>query len=359
MTIYNFSPGPAALPDAVKAQICEDMGDWRNTGVSVMEVSHRGREFLLLADETDALMRRLLGIPDSHSVLLMPGGARLQYAAIPLNLAAEDDRAHYLISGHWGKEALAEAARFCRASATTQVAAGGCDRIPEGVENGVAADAAYVHYTSNETLEGVQWHRLPEVGAVPLCCDMTSDLLTRAVDVAAHDLIYASAQKNLGIAGITVVIVNHERIKTSQRLVPRMMDYQVFHESKSLYNTAPTFPWYVMNLVLQWADGQGGVAALEALNRQKSERLYRFIDGHDFYLNKVQPADRSMVNVPFWLADESLNEAFLAAGDAAGLKALAGHRVVGGMRASLYNALPLAAVDTLVEFMAEFARTRG
>ncbi len=359
MTVYNFSAGPAALPLPVKQQIENELYDWNGTGCSVMEVSHRSKEFTDMADENEALARELLNISDDYAVMLIPGGARLQYSMLPINISAATGQAIYAINGHWGKQAIKEASRFTQAVSTAPISDEVYAKIPAYDARQLNSAADYFHYTSNETLEGVQWHQLPETHGVPLCCDMTSDLLTRVFDVNDYAMIYASAQKNMGIAGITFVIMKRDMIGRSQNLIPTMTDYKTYADTRSFYNTPPTFPWYVMLLVLRWVKNQGGVAAIQAINRKKSQKLYNYVDQSGFYLNKVDPTCRSEVNVPFWLNDESLNQQFLQDSSAAGLKALKGHMAVGGMRASIYNAVPESGIDALIDFLQEFERVHG
>ncbi len=359
MTVYNFSAGPAALPLTVKQQIEAELYDWNGTGCSVMEVSHRSQEFKDMADENEALARELLNISDEYAVMLIPGGARLQYSMLPINISSKQGEAIYAINGHWGKQALKEAGRFTQVSSTAKVNDEVYAGIPSYDDNELNAKADYFHYTSNETLEGVQWHKLPQTNGIPLCCDMTSDLLTREFDVNDYSMIYASAQKNMGIAGITFVIMKRDMIGQSTNLIPTMTDYKTYADTRSFYNTPPTFPWYVMLLMLRWVKAQGGVSTIQDINQAKSSQLYAFVDQSDFYLNKVDPNCRSEVNVPFWLHDESLNQKFLSESADAGLKALKGHMAVGGMRASIYNAISLAGIDALVDFMQEFERTNG
>ncbi len=359
MTVYNFSAGPATLPLAVKQQIEAELYDWNGTGCSVMEVSHRSQEFKDMADENEALARELLNISDEYAVMLIPGGARLQYSMLPINMSSQQGHAIYAINGHWGKQAIIEAGRFTQVSSTAVIDDQVYASIPMYDSSQLNTNADYFHYTSNETLEGVQWHNLPETNGIPLCCDMTSDLLTKVIDVNHYAMIYASAQKNMGIAGITFVIMKRDMIGQSKNLIPTMTDYKTYADTRSFYNTPPTFPWYVMLLMLRWVKSQGGVRAIQQNNQLKSSRLYQFVDQSDFYSNKVHLDCRSEVNVPFWLRDETLNQQFLQESSAAGLKALKGHMAVGGMRASIYNAVPLAGIDALIHFMQKFERTNG
>lgn len=359
MTVYNFSAGPAALPLEVKQQIEAELYDWQGTGCSVMEVSHRSQEFKDMADENEALARDLLNISDDYAVMLIPGGARLQYSMLPINVSSQQGHGIYAINGHWGKQAIIEASRFTQTSTTAPISDHVYANIPEYDPNDINPNADYFHYTSNETLEGVQWHQLPETNGVPLCCDMTSDLLTRVFNVNDYSMIYASAQKNMGIAGITFVIMKRDMIGQSNNLIPTMTDYKTYADTRSFYNTPPTFPWYVMLLILRWVKSQGGVSAIQDNNKMKSSTLYNFVDESDFYLNKVATNCRSEVNVPFWLADETLNQKFLQESSAADLKSLKGHMAVGGMRASIYNAIPIEGIEALINFMREFERTHG
>ena len=359
MTVYNFSAGPASLPLTVKQQIESDLYNWQGTGCSVMEVSHRSQEFKDMADENEALARELLNISDEYAVMLIPGGARLQYSMLPNNMSSQDGHAIYAINGHWGKQAIIEAGRFTQVTSTAVIDDEVYAHIPTYDASQLNSNADYFHYTSNETLEGVQWHSLPETNGIPLCCDMTSDLLTKVFDVNDYSMIYASAQKNMGIAGITFVIMKRNLIGQSENLIPTMTNYKTYADTRSFYNTPPTFPWYVMLLMMRWVKSQGGVSAIQEINQIKSARLYQFVDQSDFYSNKVNLDCRSEVNVPFWLQDEKLNQQFLQESSAAGLKALKGHMAVGGMRASIYNAIPLAGIDALIDFMQKFERTYG
>jgi len=359
MTVYNFSAGPASLPADVKRQLKNELDNWRGTGTSVMEVSHRSPEFKALMADNEALLRSLLNISDDYAVLMVPGGARLQYAMLPMNLSAPDRTTVYHVNGYWGFLAYQEAQKFSKVQTTTEPPAAPYQpqhSLGEYRASDISADADYFHYTSNETLEGIQWHQLPDSNGLPLCCDMTSDLMTRQVNIDDFGMIYASAQKNLGIAGLTLVIIRKDLIGRHTNNVPTLMDYATFEQHNSAYNTPPTFVWYMMYLVLQWYQQQGGIQALQSINQAKANKLYDFIDNSDFYSNRVEPAIRSEVNVPFWLADNSLNEQFLTASSAAGLKALKGHKAVGGMRASIYNAVPMAGVDALIKFMHNFEK---
>lgn len=356
MTVYNFSAGPATLPLEVKRTIEQELYNWNGTGCSVMEMSHRSKEFTDMADENEALARELMNISDEYAVMLIPGGARLQYSMIPMNISSPKGQAIYAINGHWGKQAIKEGGRFCQASTTAPISDNVYASIPDFDASKLNAEADYFHFTSNETLEGVQWHKVPETNGIPVVCDMTSDLLTRTVDINDYDMIYASAQKNMGIAGITFVIMKRSMIGHSDNLLPTMMNYKTYADTRSFYNTPPTFPWYVMLQVLRWTKSQGGVKAIQEMNQSKSNKLYQYIDSSDFYLNKVATHCRSEVNVPFWLQDDALNAQFLKQSSESGLKALKGHMAVGGMRASIYNAMPENGIDALIAFMQQFEK---
>jgi phosphoserine aminotransferase len=356
--VYNFSAGPAALPLEVLETIRNDIPDWLGSGMSVMEVSHRGKDFVALATRAEATLRELLGVPDDYSVLFPQGGATLQMSMAPLNLTRPDDTVDYVITGSWGKKAAGEAKKFCNVN----IAADASDRnftyIPNEDTWQRTANAAYLHITPNETIAGVEFHFVP-AGDVPIVADMSSNILSRPVDVADYGVIYAGAQKNIGPAGITVVIVRNELLDRVRPDNAHLMTWKSYADSGSMTNTPPTFAWYVADLVFQWLKGLGGVEAMAETNRRKSDKLYAAIDASSFYSNPVALGCRSRMNVPFILADDALDAKFLEESSAAGLANLKGHRSVGGMRASIYNAVPEEAVDTLIEFMAEFERVNG
>ncbi len=358
--IYNFAPGPAMLPDSVKQQIIDDMPNWRDTGSSVMEVSHRGPVFRNLVKETENLVREILNVPDDYDILMTPGGARLQYSMMPMNFSSLTGKAMYFVHGHWGKSAILEAQKFCNARPLVAYKQDEIyTLIPKYDMSQLDDSFDYFHYTTNETLEGVEWQEVPDSKGVPMFCDMTSNLMTRPIDVSKYDLIYASAQKNLGIAGITIVIIKKELQLKAPNNLPLMLDYRTYSKHDSLWNTPPTFPWYVMNLILHWIKNTGGLEAIEKRNTIKSSKLYDYIDNSSFYRNEVEVKSRSKVNVTFLLKDEKFNEDFIAGADKVGIKAIKGHRAVGGMRASLYNAMPIAGVDALIEYMKTFEKTNG
>jgi phosphoserine aminotransferase len=352
---FNFSAGPAALPDAVLERIRSELPD-SGSGMSVMEISHRSRQFIEIAEEAESSLRKLLGIPDSYRVLFMQGGATAQFAAVPLNLARPDESADYLVWGHWSRLALGEGGRFTSASVAVDAGPSPCSAIPDPSTWALDADAAYVYYAANETIEGLELARVPATGKVPLATDMSSTILSRPIDVSEHGVIFAGAQKNMGPAGLTIVIVREDLIGRSGRQMPAVLDYGRMAESRSMLNTPPTFAWYVAGLVFSWLLDMGGLAEAEARNRAKKDLLYEAIDGSTLYSNRVDPQYRSWTNVVFTLEDESLDERFLAEAKEAGLVNLKGHRTVGGMRASIYNAMPIEGVEALVGFMDEFER---
>ena len=356
--VYNFSAGPAALPIEVLETIREDIPDWQGTGMSVMEVSHRGKEFVELAARCEANLRRLLTIPDDYSVLWIQGGATMQMAMAPLNLAQPSDTVDYVQTGSWGKKAVGEARKQCTVNLAANSSDANFTYIPEEASWQRSDDAAYLHITSNETIAGVEFHFVPG-GDVPLVADMSSTILSRPIDVSRYGVIYAGAQKNIGPAGITLVIVRNDLLEPVRDNLPHLMMWKSYAESDSMTNTPPTFAWYVAELVIQHLLDRGGLAAMAEINQRKASKLYAAIDASDFYSNPVREDCRSWMNVPFVLADASLDGRFLEESNAAGLTNLKGHRSVGGMRASIYNAVSEQAVDALIEFMSGFERTNG
>ncbi|HEY6824498.1 MAG TPA: 3-phosphoserine/phosphohydroxythreonine transaminase [Steroidobacteraceae bacterium] len=360
MRVFNFAAGPATLPVEVLQQVRDELLDWQGSGTSVMEVSHRGKAFMAVAQESEALLRELLGVPSHYRVLFLQGGASGQFAAVPLNLARADSTVDYINTGHWSSKALREAQRYtARVNIAADEAASRYTSVPTQQALRLTPDAAYVHYTPNETIGGVEFPYVPDSGSVPLVADMSSTLLSRPLEVAKFGLIYAGAQKNIGPAGLVVVIVRDDLTGHARPGTPAVWDYHAMAQEGSLLNTPATFAWYVAGLVLRWLKAQGGLAAMAAHNRAKAQLLYATIDSSGFYSNPVAVNCRSWMNVPFTLADARLDEPFLAGALAAGLANLAGHRSVGGMRASLYNAMPLAGVEALVAFMRDFARRHG
>ncbi|MBK1731118.1 3-phosphoserine/phosphohydroxythreonine transaminase [Thiococcus pfennigii] len=356
---YNFSAGPAMLPEPVLRRAMEEMLDWHGSGMCVAEMSHRGKEFMAIAEQAEADLRELLAIPAGYKVLFLQGGASTQFAMVPMNLMGRGAGADYINTGSWSKKAIAEAKRFgtVRVAATTEESR--FTRAPAQGELALGEGAAYVHYTPNETIEGVEFPYIPDVGERPLVADMSSTLLSRPIDVARYGIIYAGAQKNIGPAGLTIVIVREDLIGAPLEGTPTMLDYRTHADNDSMYNTPPTYAWYLAGLVFQWLKDLGGLAAMAAINERKAAALYGAIDASDFYRNPVEPSCRSWMNVPFTLADPELDAKFLAEAKAEGLLTLKGHRSVGGMRASIYNAMPEAGVQALIAFMQEFERRNG
>ncbi len=357
--IYNFSAGPAVLPEEVLAQARDEMLDWNGSGMSVMEMSHRGKEFMSIAEKAEADLRELMAIPANYKVLFLQGGASAQFAMVPMNLLRGKTKADYINTGQWSKKAISEAKRYCTVNVAATSEADGFNSVPAQTDWKLAADAAYVHYTPNETIGGVEFPFVPDTGAVPLVADMSSTILSRPVDVSKFGVIYAGAQKNIGPAGLTVVIVRDDLIGQCVAGTPTMFDYQTHAKDGSMYNTPPTYGWYFAGLVFAWLKAQGGLAAMAAHNQRKADKLYAAIDDSGFYKNPVAKHCRSWMNVPFTLADAALDEAFLKGAKAAGMASLKGHRSVGGMRASIYNAMPEAGVDALIAYMADFAKRNG
>ncbi len=355
---FNFSAGPATLPLPVLEQARDELLDWRD-GMSVMEVSHRGRHFMAVAEQAEADLRELLAVPAGHRVLFMQGGATAQFAAVPLNLAPAGGTADYVHTGHWSERAIREARRFVSVTVAADEAGSQYTTVPEAASLRPSQAAAYLHYTSNETIGGVEFPYVPDPGAVPLVADMSSNILSRPIDVARFGLIYAGAQKNIGPAGITVVIVRDDLLGDARAGTPSVCDYRAVADAGSMLNTPPTFAWYVAGLVFQWLKREGGLEEMARRNDAKARMLYEAIDGSGFYSNPVARNCRSRMNVPFRLARPELDSAFLSEAAAAGLAGLAGHRAVGGMRASLYNAMPPEGVAALVAFMREFERRHG
>ena len=356
--LFNFSAGPAALPTEVLEIAQAEMLDWHNKGLSIMEMSHRSAEFISVAEGAEQDLRELMGISDEYAVLFLQGGATSQFAMVPMNLASRG-KAAYVNTGVWSKKAIKEAKLFADVEVVASTEEGNFTRAPEQSDIVLPNGAAYLHYTTNETIGGVQFDYIPKTGAVPLVADMSSDILSAPVDVSKFGLIYAGAQKNIGPAGITVVIVRKDLLGAPLAGTPTMYDYAVHAAEDSMHNTPATFAWYLSGLVFKWLKAQGGLSAIEVVNRRKAAKLYAAIDASDFYANPVAINNRSIMNVPFTLADAELDKPFLVEAEAAGLLNLKGHRSVGGMRASIYNAVPEAAVDALIDFMRDFEQRRG
>jgi phosphoserine aminotransferase len=357
--IFNFSAGPAVLPPEVLAQARDEMLDWHGCGMSVMEMSHRGKEFTAIIEQTEADLRELMGIPANYKVLFLQGGATLQFAQIPLNLLGGCS-ADYLVTGSWSEKAYKEAKRLGSVRCAGSTEADHYTRLVRAEEMVLDPNAAYLHVCTNETIHGVEVHDCATLPAgVPLVADMSSHILSRPLDVSRYALIYAGAQKNIGPAGLTLVIVREDLLGHMPANLPTMLDYKIHAENGSMLNTPPTYGIYVAGLVFQWLKRQGGLAAMERVNIEKARLLYDAIDNSRLYHNPVEPSCRSRMNVPFNLAKPELDSEFLSEAKAAGLLALKGHKSVGGMRASIYNAMPLEGVRALVEFMNEFERKHG
>ncbi|MFM2318764.1 MAG: 3-phosphoserine/phosphohydroxythreonine transaminase [Pseudomonadota bacterium] len=357
--VFNFSPGPAVLPAAVLEQAQAELLDWQGSGMSVMEMSHRGKEFMSIAAQAEADLRSLMQIPKHYKVLFLQGGAHSQFAMIPMNLARGKSQADYLDTGDWSLKSIEEGGRYLDLNVVASSADSHYTTIPPFSSWRCNPNAAYLHYTSNETIRGVEFDWIPEVDTVPLVVDMSSDILSRPIDVSRFGLIYAGAQKNIGPAGLTLVIVREDLLGEVMEGTPSMFNYQRYAETDSMYNTPPTYAWYLAGLVFQWLLRQGGLEAIAQINQRKAHKLYAAIDQSDFYNNPVDPDCRSWMNVPFTLANPRLEQLFLDEAAQAGLVTLKGHRLVGGMRASLYNAMPEAGVDALIAFMHEFEARNG
>jgi len=357
--VFNFSAGPAMLPQEVLERARDEMLDWQGTGMSVMEMSHRGKEFMSIAEKATNDLRELMAIPENYEILFLQGGASSQFAMVPMNLLRGKNRADYINTGAWSKKAIGEAKKFCDVNLAASTEADGFCSAPAQSDLQLSNDAAYVHYTPNETIGGVEFNYIPDTGDVPLVADMSSTILSRPIDVSRFGVIYAGAQKNIGPAGLTVVIVRKDLIGQTLDKTPAMFDYQVHAENDSMANTPPTYGWYLAGLVFEWLKEKGGLQGMAEINQRKAGKLYQAIDNSDFYANPVRPDCRSWMNVPFTLANPDLDKTFLEEAAKQGLTTLKGHRSVGGMRASIYNAMPEAGVDTLVEFMADFEKRNG
>ena len=354
--VFNFSAGPAALPTEVLEQAQAEMLDWNGSGMSVMEMSHRGKDYMSIAAKAEADLRELMSIPDNYKVLFAQGGASSQFAMVPINLLNGKKSADYLLTGQWSKKAVAEAKRYCDVNLVADTTDSKFTTVPDEAGLNFDPDAAYVHYTPNETIVGVEFDYVPDTGDVPLVADMSSTILSRAIDVSKFGVIYAGAQKNIGPAGLTIVIVREDLIGNADPNMPVMFDYKTFSENESMYNTPPTYSWYFAGLVFAWGLKLGGMSAIEAVNKRKAAKLYQAIDDSAFYSNPVEVNCRSWMNVPFILENADLDAAFIEQAAAKGLMTLKGHRSVGGMRASIYNAMPEAGVDALIAFMQEFEK---
>ena len=355
----NFSAGPAVLPHEVLQQAQEEMLDWNGSGLSVMEMSHRGKEFTSIAVEAEETLREITEMPESYKVLFLQGGASAQFALVPLNLAGDNDLTNYINTGSWSVKAINEAKRLCEVNVVASTEGTGFTSVPVQEELQLDPDAAYLHYTPNETIGGVEFPYIPDAGSVPLVADMSSNILSKPLDVSRFGLIYAGAQKNMGPAGLTVVIVRESLLGMASSKTPSMANYDIIAKAQSMYNTPPTYALYIAGLVFKWIRKQGGLQAIEAINIKKASKLYECIDESGFYSNPVALNCRSRMNVPFTLTDPELDSMFLQQAEEAGMIGLKGHRSVGGMRASIYNAMPEYGVDTLISFMQEFEKKNG
>lgn len=358
--VFNFSAGPAMLPEEVLIQAQKEMLDWHGTGMSIMELGHRGAEFKVVAEQAEEDLRELMSIPKNYHVLFLAGGASTQFAMVPLNLMGPNKTADYVDTGIWSKKAIDEAERYGKVNkvAHTEIIQSLVHIQPQEKWS-LNPDASYLHYTPNETIEGVEFHYVPKTGQVPLVADMTSLILSKPVDVNQFGVIYAGTQKNMGQAGMSVAIIREDLIQEPLPHTPTLYSYKVHADNKSFYNTPPTYVWYITGLVLRWMKEKGGVAEFAKLNQRKANKLYHYIDHHEFFSNSVHPSCRSIMNVPFNLTHADLTTQFLELAEKEGLTNLKGHRLAGGVRVSMYNAMPEEGVDTLIDFMREFAKKYG
>jgi len=357
--VFNFSAGPAVLPEPVLEQAAHEMLDWHGSGMSVMEMSHRGDEFVAIHAAAEADLRELLAIPQNYKVLFLQGGAAAQFATIPMNLLRGKSGADYVSTGQWSKKAIGEAKKYCKVNVAASSEDANFTYVPKQADWKLDASAAYVHVTTNETIGGVEFHWTPDTGDVPLVADASSHILSRPMDVSRYALIYGGAQKNIGPAGLTIVIVRDDLVGHATPITPTVFDYKVQAENDSMYNTPPTYGIYIAGLVFQWLKGLGGLARMEEVNIAKANLIYDYLDETEFYHSPVAKEDRSRMNIPFTLKSDKLDKSFLDAAEAQCLTQLKGHRSVGGMRASIYNAMPVEGVQALLEFMREFERKHG
>ncbi len=355
--VYNFSAGPAALPQEVLVQAQEEMLNWQGCGMSVMEMTHRGQEFMEIVAQAERDLRDLLQIPTNYKVLFLQGGASSQFTMVPMNLLRGKRCADYVSTGQWSEKAIREAQRYCTVNVAASAEADDFRSIPPQTQWRLDPRAAYVHYTPNETIDGVEFNWVPDTDGVPLVADMSSNILSRPVAMSSYGLVYAGAQKNIGSAGLTIVVVRDDLLGEVLPGTPTLFDYRVHANNASMYNTPPTYAIYIAGLVFKWLKHLGGIAEIERRNIEKAARLYAVIDDSDFYHCSTAKADRSRMNVPFTLKNAALDEVFLKQAKSCGLVQLKGHRVVGGMRASIYNAMPSNGVNALIDFMLEFEKT--
>lgn len=355
-TVYNFSAGPAGLPKAVMEKAQAEFVNWNELGTSVMEISHRSKPFIKVAQDAEQDLRDLLNIPDNYKVLFCQGGARAQFAAVPLNLLGDATKATYVDAGYWAESAINEASKYCEPDVfNAKITKDGKAAVIPACDWKIDPESAYVHFCPNETIDGIEINDLPQTDK-PIVADMSSTILSRQIDVSKYGVIYAGAQKNIGPAGICIVIVRDDLLGLASDVLPTILNYKVQAEQDSMFNTPPTFAWYLSGLVFKWLKEQGGVQAIELINHEKAALLYNCIDESPFYRNEIHPDNRSLMNVPFQLAKPELDSVFLEQAEARGLASLKGHRAVGGMRASIYNAMSLEGVQALVDFMHEFEK---
>jgi phosphoserine aminotransferase len=359
MRVYNFSAGPAVLPEPVLRQAAAEMLDWHGSGMSVMEMSHRGKEFIAIHAQAEADLRELMAVPKNYKVLFLQGGAAAQFALVPMNLLRGRQAADYVNTGEWSKKAIGEAKRYCRVNIAASSENANFSYVPKQAQWKLDPQAAYVHITSNETIGGVEFHWIPDTGSVPLVSDMSSHILSRPMEVSRFGLIYAGAQKNIGPAGLTIVIVREDLMGQAMSTTPGVFDYKTQAGADSMHNTPPTFAVYIAGLVFQWLKQLGGLQRMAELNAVKARLVYEYLDQTEFYHSPVAKEDRSQMNIPFTLRNSALDAEFLKQAERNGLTQLKGHRSVGGMRASIYNAMPAQGVKTLVEYMREFERSHG
>ena len=357
--VYNFSAGPAALPTEVLERARDEMLDWHGSGMSVMEMSHRGKDYMSIAAKAEADLRELMTIPDNYKVLFLQGGASSQFSMVPINLLGDKTSADYLLTGQWSKKAIAEAKRYCDVNIVADTSDSKFTTVPAEADLKFNPDAAYVHYTPNETIVGVEFPYIPDTGDVPLVADMSSTILSRQIDVSKFALIYAGAQKNIGPAGLTIVIIRDDLLGKAKATMPVMLDYKTHADNDSMYNTPPTYSWYLAGLVFERLLKMGGLSSMADTNQKKAEKLYAAIDASDFYSSPVEKNCRSLMNVPFVLANADLDAKFIEEAAKQGLVNLKGHRSVGGMRASIYNAMTEEGIDALISFMSTFESSQS
>ena len=357
--VFNFSAGPAALPESVLRQAADEMLDWHGSGMSVMEMSHRGKEFIAIHAEAESLLRELLAVPKNYKVLFMQGGAIGENAIVPMNMLRGHASADYINTGEWSKKSIKEAKKYAKVNVAASSEETHFDRIPKRETWQLDPNAAYVHICANETIGGIEYHAIPDTGSVPLVADVSSNILSKPLDVSKFGLVYGGAQKNIGPAGLTIVIVRDDLLGGALPITPSAFNYKEQAENDSMLNTPPTYAIYIAGLVFNWIKAQGGLGAMAAHNRAKAALLYNFLDESDFFVSPIVPEDRSLMNAPFKLRNESLDAEFLKGAEERGMVQLKGHRSVGGMRASMYNAMPTEGVRALVAYMKEFEATHG